>query len=463
MENGKIRGILVFLSIYGLVFWISAFGVVWYGVFLYFLLLVTLALAFQPYNSISENDNTDIKFFKKISAGIFYLFIGLYIFISAPLHAFANLKNATHSEYKYFALSQNSAIFIHKSDYFQPLVELNLKDPETIKEEIFEKFLHSEVKDDFEKSLTKEQSSLTDIHFWFLAKIQTAQQLSYDKNEYFQAFLAQKEAIQKNSDSPTLKNQKLHKLNTLHTEKQKSLDTEIQALSQEITIIDPIINEMYTKVLSPEKNLQNNDGIYRIGTFFTYFINNNRSRFYEDSLVTNFQTYFYDENPNITAERMKTMGLSYLLIDLNAPTIDKAELNLDALNNNRASLTMRHENLLSTIKDKRFSLISTDNICLRVAIDEYRAGNITTSDEFFSIAATNYDRYTVNENNVMNRISNVTTISQCAQYIKKLVHSENSYPYLNTIRAQKNHSNFEKILIQNLSRRSEFAVFKIND
>lgn len=114
LSNKKIRGILVFLAIYGLVFWISAFGIVWYGVMIYFLFLLIITLGANEFNTVSENDTTDTITIKNIFSYGFYLLLGIYLFVSAPLHAFSNLQNAGYSEFKYYNLSQNSAIFSNK-------------------------------------------------------------------------------------------------------------------------------------------------------------------------------------------------------------------------------------------------------------------------------------------------------------------------------------------------------------
>jgi len=54
---------------------------------------------------------------------------------------------------------------------------------------------------------------------------------------------------------------------------------------------------------------------------------------------------------------MKEFGLKYLLVDLNAATID---------NDPRHDLTRRYENLLKTFTSDNLNLIETDSICLKV-------------------------------------------------------------------------------------------------
>jgi hypothetical protein len=54
---------------------------------------------------------------------------------------------------------------------------------------------------------------------------------------------------------------------------------------------------------------------------------------------------------------MKEFGLKYLLVDLNAATIDQ-----DPSHN----LTKRYEKLLQTFTSDKLKLIETDSICLKI-------------------------------------------------------------------------------------------------
>ena len=95
----------------------------------------------------------------------------------------------------------------------------------------------------------------------------------------------------------------------------------------------------------------------------TYLINENGKRYLDDSLVFDFETFFYDPSPEATIDRMKKVGLGYLLTDLNAATIDRDP---------RRVLTTRFEHLLLTMRAKNLRLVDTDNLCLQVALDEYK-------------------------------------------------------------------------------------------
>lgn len=118
---------------------------------------------------------------------------------------------------------------------------------------------------------------------------------------------------------------------------QNSTWNNIQIAQMKSEWID-IQENMYKNILYPTDEFKNDVWIYRIWTFLKYFIADNYKRMYEDSLITQFNDYFYDEKDiNVWIERMKKMWLSYFLVDLNAATIDKDP---------RHDLTKRFENLL---------------------------------------------------------------------------------------------------------------------
>ena len=48
------------LLVYGFLFLISAFGIVWYGVFVYFLCLALIGLASLAFVSYTENEGEDM-------------------------------------------------------------------------------------------------------------------------------------------------------------------------------------------------------------------------------------------------------------------------------------------------------------------------------------------------------------------------------------------------------------------
>ena len=268
-------------------------------------------------------------------------------------------------------------------------------------------------------------------------------------------------------NSQLLSQQKTTEIKNIQTQ----LDTNLQKirsiiaqLRQGISAMNPLMDAMYAKILSPEKNQENDAPIYRIGTFFTYFINNNRVRFYDDSLLISFQKYFYDKNPNITIDRLKKMGFKYLLLDLNAATIDKKISNEVARKEGRKSLTDRHENFLKTIKNPQLELMSTDNLCLRFAIDEFKNGNIENDEDFLRIAGTNYTSYTGESGNLQ-AISPTEKRSACIEavyaHIKK--NGSKSYSYFLPALNAKSQEEFNQAFAQLFANQTWFALFKIKE
>lgn len=328
----NILGIIFLLALYGILFWISAFGVVWYGILIYFLMLLIIGFGVKNFNEYKIEENSQKIFYKKIFSYGFFALMGIYIFGSALLHSMNNLATASYNEYKFYTLSEKSSIFSYKSDYLKSLLELNVNNKNSITEGISQEILATNLKENFQTEVIPENYSdpLT-LHEYFQKKIQIVGIALHQKNYYQNLAENQKQEIKKNTSlSASEKRNYLQKLDSELPKTFAQIDAKVTESRREIAILDPIISKMYNKILSPSDENKNSHGIYRVGTFFAYFVNDNRKRFFEDSLITNFQTYFYDENPEIVADRLQKMGMNYLLIDLNAATIDKKESHLSA-------------------------------------------------------------------------------------------------------------------------------------
>jgi hypothetical protein len=63
--------------------------------------------------------------------------------------------------------------------------------------------------------------------------------------------------------------------------------------------------------------------------------------------------------------------MRYLLVDLNAATID---------NDPRHALTTRYEELLKTFTSNKLKLIETDSICLKMALEDYKKSSKSKED-----------------------------------------------------------------------------------
>lgn len=212
-------------------------------------------------------------------------------------------------------------------------------------------------------------------------------------------------------------------------------------------------NALYGAILYPTKEERNQATIYRIGTFLTYFISENRKRYLDDSLVQSFGQYVYDENPDVTVDRLKKLGVKYFLIDLNAATIDKDP---------RHDLTKRFENLLRTFKSDKLRLVKTDSLCLQAAIADKENHK---DDEYMLLAGVNYESYSG---------SNVTYRTQkqavCQKYFFDLIKggyvskTENSFllPLSNYIAAKKPQTDEATMdIIRNTATHGWVALFEV--
>jgi len=120
------------LMVYGFLFLISAFGIVWYGVFVYFLFLALIGLASLAFTSYTDTDDINTLGVKVTVSFLFFLFIFTYIIRSAFPHGWNNLMTAGMNEYKYNKLDQNESIFTYRSDYITPIATMNTIDPQAI-------------------------------------------------------------------------------------------------------------------------------------------------------------------------------------------------------------------------------------------------------------------------------------------------------------------------------------------
>lgn len=406
-----IHDIMVMLMVYGFLFIISAFGIVWYGVFVYFLFLTLIGLTSLAFISYTDNDDEDLLWVKATISVVFFLFIFVYIIRSAFPHGWNNLMSAWMNEYKYDKLSQNESIFTYRGDYITPIATVNTLNPALITKRAW---LLAE-SNTLKKILTPERldamwpADLHQILLYFISQIESGKPLQDKRN------------IEKD--------------------------------------IEKVGNELYSSILSPKWSDINMKGIYRIGTFMTYLINENRKRYIDDSLIFEFETFFYDPSPENTIDRMKKIWLGYLLTDLNAATIDRDP---------RRALTTRFEHLLLTMRAKNLKLVDTDNLCLKVALAEYKSWKLQTDTEFIDIAGTNYESYRGPDMKVIYRTEKQ---SKCANYVINILNTASKngttvpdylIPLQTSLKEAKNQSEQQSIMGRSFWQ-SYFALFEIID
>lgn len=368
---------VVFVAFYVFLWSISAFWVVWYWITMYYAFLLTISIWYFYISSYEDNDLEKVKILKFWGSLVAFFIICTYFFASSIPHWMSNLKDASYISFKAGQTPPYTTIFMSQSSYFDVLVDLNIK---------------------------KEKQ--TDLFKNIVSNI---------KNENILT------AIQKSSiDS-------LSKLNWLLMEvynlDQNSTWNNIQIAQMKSEWID-IQENMYKNILYPTDEFKNDVWIYRIWTFLKYFIADNYKRIYEDGLVTQFNDYFYDEKDiNLWIERMKKLWLSYFLVDLNAATIDKDP---------RHDLTKRFENLLKTFSSDKLELVSTDSICLKVALEEYNKSQKTQNDleKYIRLAWVNYESYTSSWETVLRWLKQYECYNEILSLINNKKVDSNNYTYL---------------------------------
>jgi hypothetical protein len=401
-NNKKLRDVSVFMGIYAFLFVIAAFGIVWYGIIIYFWFFLIIGLAanrFLEYDDLAPDKQTMSMHIT--AAGILFIFIITYFVRSAFPHGWNNLKGAYYNEYKYNILSQEESIFAYRSDYLTPIATMNLIDSSKATEGI-EKEMKSSIMKNFLSKTNLSDIPLDQLH-GFVMKYRWTDDLDLKKD------------------------------------------------------VLTLWQSLYEKILYPTGGNVNTAGIYRIGTFMTYLINKNNTRYFDDSLVMAFRDYFYDSSPEVTVERMRKMDLRYLLVDLNAATIDRDP---------RHDLTTRFENLLLTMNAKNLRLVSTDNFCLELALSERKRWKIASDEAFIDIAGTNYESY---RNGI--QVNRNQKLGQCHMYIIKLINENRAgeYPKIKQIadqiiatNAAQNVDKLQEILSRYVWQ-SWFALFEILD
>ena len=353
----------IFVSFYTFLWAISAFWVVWYGIVMYFSFLLAIWICIYYISSYNDSDS-DIKKLNKIlwTSAVSLVFL-IYIFFSVLPHTFSNLKKAWYNKFKVWEITASSAPYLYHKEYLKILYSLN------IAEDKKEDFLSEYIDDDIVNALPT--ITTTDIE------------------------------IVKNT------------LNELVSKKDKKYSSKAKESLEMI----------YKNISNPSDKYKNKSIIYRAGTFLKYHISENKTRLLEDSLLFTFDDYIYDGNIIETVNNFKKVWVSYLLLDLNAATIDKDE---------RHNLTTRYENLLYTFTSNELELIETDSICLKVALEDFNKSNRTLEavQAYMWVAWVNYESYTDDGTQIKRWTKLLNCYKKINSHMKdKKIDNEN-YPYL---------------------------------
>lgn len=345
-EDSTFLSLFGFVTVYSLIFVVAAYGIVWYGILMYFGFLAIMAMCMNT-DRFSESE--------KVYTGIAMICVIFpYFLLSVIPHAWNNLPEDS-MDFKIWKISEYEGIFQGRSEYIKVLDKLNLKDGS----KVVEKIRTSATNPDLVKLLADYPSaSISDI----VGILDMAERLGAGKQT------AQYKAL------------------ALDARKLKSM--------------------AYENLLYPSADNRNTEKIYRMGTFLTYYINENRTRFYDDSLIGAFELYFEGKDRDATAANMHKLGLRYLLVDLNAATIDQDP---------RRDLTRRYEKILDFIKADKVRLIATDSLCLQVALD------LKTNENYMNLAGTNYVSFTKDEAGNLRGISPSDKTNFCGKVLAQII------------------------------------------
>lgn len=311
---------IVFSSLYVFLWLISSFWIVWYWITMYFGFLLSIWISAFFIVSYKENIDENTYLFKLLSSIIFLSIVIIYFINSLIPYTFNNLKSASYEQFKTWEVTQAEAIFAYHNDYRNVLFTLNI-DPLKKKE-----FLESVISSDILWVVNKIENRTLDEIFYILNDLSSKPEFARSANKSIQ--------------------------------------------------------NLYKNIQNPNDEFKNKGKIYRVWTFLKYYITENNNRLFEDSLLFSFNDYFYNEDTSITIDRFSKLWFKYLLVDLNAATIDQSETK---------DLTNRYEKILKTFTSDKISLIETDNICLKIAIENYNQNR--DLDQYMMLAWNNYDSY----------------------------------------------------------------------
>lgn len=366
--------ILIFTFFYTFLWTIAAYGIVWYGIAMYFafLLIIWIGLYYISwYTDTSDDKEKQIRFLWTL---VTWIIIFIYFFASSIPHAFINLKSEAYQEFKWGIVHSAEAPYLYHRDYLKILYELNIESAK--KEDFINKNLEESVKT---------------LIIWINKQPNSQQNINIYNIENLVWYLR---SMRSNAN-----------------------------FSNYFNDISRSLNNIYEWISHPTEEFKNTKNIYRIWTFLKYYISENHKRLFEDSLVTKFDTYIRWDTVDQSIDNMKKLWLKYFLIDLNAATID---------NDPRKNLTQRYEGLLETFISDKLEFISSDSICLRLWREIYLRWDKTEEDykNYLLLAGINYTTY----NNDWTTINNIDKQYSCYNKILSFIQewkvNNTDYAYL---------------------------------
>ena len=336
-DHAEMRAHATFAAPYVLLYAVAAFAIPWYGIMMYASFLILAAYGLSAMVRDDALATPTERTYRAVGAAVLALSVSVYFLNSAIPHAANNLASASWNGYKVGASTVEEEILSPtvRPGYLEILAGLNLKDSVRPLAASVPKWAASPRADER-----------------YLAKVAAANGVADAGPVRAYRFL-------------------------------QSIRDQLRANPQYApyaTVAADALRSVGRQVLYPSPSDRNEGKIFRLGTFMTYHVSQNVSRFWDDSLLTWFDRYVADADPEVAAARMKKLGFSYLLADLNAATIDRDP---------RHDLTRRYEGLLWSFYAPSLELIHTDNLCIKAA----RATPGMSKAQFVSVAGTNYESF----------------------------------------------------------------------
>ncbi len=388
-KNSQIfRLISVFLIFYIFLWTIAAFWVIWYWITMFYWLLLMIWIALYNISSYDETEESKVNFIKFFWSLSVFLIISIYFFNSTFPHSFKNIKKSGFVEYKANDFWDLELTFWYNPWRLEVLFALNIAENKK------EKFLKEIVNNIWETNILEQFVKYNSQNKNLFKSPQKIEEIL--KNLEFQ--------ISKELFRELVSIKPKYKKITINIKTIRNFKNILKNNKKDFEVLEKVTKakkQLYKGILEPTEEYKNKANIYRIWTFYKYFIVDNYKRFYEDSLITSYVKYFKTGKTEKDIENMKKFGLSYLLMDLNAATID---------NDSRHKLTERYEDLLKLILAKNVKLVSTDSICLKIAKESYEK-KILNFEQYIRIAWWNYESYwknldykKINTNNYLQNI-----------------------------------------------------------
>ncbi len=406
-ESQIFRLTSIFMSFYVFLWTISAFWIIWYWITMFYALLILIWISIFYISYYEDDFDEKTKLIKNFWTLIIFIIIWTYFFNSSYPHAFGNtIKNASWIDFKNRSIPWEDLIFLYSPSRINVLSYLNIdnsKQKEFL-EEITKDVKNENLKTNIEKIINNSKN-IIDFK---------------NKLEAYEIAIFKKIYIDMINSWFINQNQKFNKVRQILKFKNKfKKDKELFNLLEEI---ENIKHNFYVNLLYPQDNFKSKENIYRIWTFYKYFIVDNTKRLFEDSLLNSYDTYIKNTDINKTVENLKKLWLKYILFDLNAATID---------NDPRHALTKRYEDFLKIVTSDKVKLLETDSVCLKVALENYKKN--PDFKKFLELAWGNYDSYTKNNKKIWRNIKK----NICANFILQLKKNKqidsNHYPYLQAI------------------------------